>query len=417
MPLTLRTADLHEDYRAASMEEAIAMANLGAVCYKSAKAGLYEQWSASMEGDESAKADVWRAEGRHAMLESLKAKLVAVEEMSARAIAAEGQVQHIKASVESEVSRRFAEAIEGYRKDFEIAKMAEITGMKERIAMFEGKEGFVQMVLDSQVFMKEKIAALEAQLAQQLAANTKSSSAIGKQGEAIVLELLENTVCKIFPHSIVKDMTGVPHAADFHLWVMTPVGQKIKILIDSKKYKRAVNSDEINKLYEDIDADEECQCGIMISIDSGICTKRQFCFSRTLKQKPVLFLTFQDLTQESQKDILCWGLHVLTEFVGEKNDAVRQAMLNNMDEFLDTMLVSVKDIDVVIRDQMKAVTAMKEVRAKILKSVAVFRGQEEVVETKPTLADDSRCIALKADGNRCLNRRGADSDCCKTHKK
>ena len=55
---TLRITDLHEDYQGVSMEDAIAMANLGAICYKAVKSGLYEQWSASMEGNESAKADV-----------------------------------------------------------------------------------------------------------------------------------------------------------------------------------------------------------------------------------------------------------------------------------------------------------------------------------------------------------------------
>lgn len=394
------------------------MANLGAICYQTLKADLYEQWSASMEGDESAKAEVWRSEGRQAMLESVKAKMVAAEEMSVRLASAEGQVQTLRASVEAEAGRRFAEAIEGYRKDFELAKMKEISLLKERIAMAEGREASMGMVSEAHAAMREKIETLEAQLAQQLAANTKSSSAIGKSGEATVLDMLENTICKTFTHSSVKNMTSVPHAADFHLWIMAPTGQKIKILIDSKKYKRAVNSDEINKLYEDMDRDEECQCGIMISIDSAICTKRQFCFSRTLKQKPVLFLTFQDLASDTQKDVLCWGVQVLTEFVGERNDALQQAMLNNMDEFLDTMLVSVKDIDAVIRDQMKTVTAMKEVRAKILKSVAVFRGQgEEESEVKTVLADELRCVALKADGNRCLNRRGAGSDCCRTHKK
>lgn len=415
---TLRIAELHEDYRAASHEEAIAMANLGAVSYRAVKAELYEQWSTSMKGDESSKAEIWRAEGRQMMLDSVRAKIVSAEEMSARLVAAEGTIQQLRASVEAEASRRTAAALEGHRKDYEIAKMAEISGLKERIATFEGKEGFFQIVSESQVFMKEKIATLEAQLAQQMAANTKSSQAIGKQGETIVLDMLENTVCKVFPHSTVKDMTALPHAADFHLWIMTPLGKKLKILVDSKKYKRAVNSDEINKLYVDMDADEECQCGIMISIDSGICTKRQFCFSRTLKQKPVLFLSFQDMTPETQKDILCWGIQVLSEFVLERNDAARQEMLNKVDEFIDTLLVSVKDIDAVIRDQMKSVTTMKEVRSKILKSVASFRGEEETEEKgKAALADDVRCVALKSSGDRCLNRRGVDSDCCKVHKK
>jgi hypothetical protein len=418
MPSTLRIADLHEDYRGASAEEAIAMANLGAICYRAVKTELYEQWSTTMQGDESAKADIWRSEGRQAMLESVKSKIIAAEEMSARLAAAEGTIQQLRASVEAEAGRRLAEALEGHRKDFEIAKLEEVSLLKERIAMLEGKRDFFQMVSDAQVFMKEKITSLEAQLAQQTAANTKSSQAIGKQGETIVLDLLENTICKMFPHSTVKDMTATPHAADFHLWVMTPTGQKLKILVDSKKYKRAVNSDEITKLYVDMDADEECQCGIMISIDSGICTKRQFCFSRTLKQKPVLFLSFQDVTPDAQKDILSWGVHVLSEFVIEKNDAARQEMLNKMDEFVDTMLVSVKDIDSAIRDQMKSVTTMKEMRSKILKSVATFRGEEDVEEKgKTTIPDDVRCVALKNGGDRCLNRRGADSDCCKVHKK
>jgi hypothetical protein len=199
---------------------------------------------------------------------------------------------------------------------------------------------------------------------------------------------------------------------------MTPLGKKLKILVDSKKYKRPVNSDEINKLYVDMDADEECNCGIMISIDSGICTKRQFCFSRTLKQKPVLFLSFQDIPHDAQKDILCWGVQVLSEFVLERNDAARQEMLNKMDEFIDTLLVSVKDIDAAIRDQLKSVTTMKEFRGKILKSIAGFRGEEEVEEKgKVVLADEIRCIGLKNDGNRCSKRRGPESEYCTTHKK
>ena len=293
------------------------MANLGAVCYKSVKAGLYEQWSASMEGDESAKAEVWRTEGRQAMLESVRVKMVAAEETAARLVAAEGTIQQLRSSIDAEAARRVAEALEGHRKDFEIAKMKELSGLKERIAMAEGREAMTTMVSEGNAIMKEKIAALETQLAAQLAANTKSSHAIGKAGEATILDMLENTVCKAFTHSVVKDMTGTSHVADFHLWVMGPSGQKIKILIDSKKYKRAVNSDEINKLYDDMDADDECTCGIMISISSSICTKNQFGISRSPKQKPVLFLTFQDLSADAQKDLLCWGVQVLSELVGE----------------------------------------------------------------------------------------------------
>lgn len=393
------------------------MANLGAVCYQSVKAGLYEQWSASMEGDDSAKAEVWRTEGRQAMLESVRAKMVAAEETAARLVAAEGTILQLRSSVEAEVARRAAEALEGHRKDFEIAKMKEISALKERIAMSEGREAMTMMVSESHAVMKEKIATLEAQLAAQLAANTKSSHAIGKAGEATVLDMLENTVCKAFTHSVVKDMTGTSHVADFHLWVMGPTGQKIKILIDSKKYKRAVNSDEINKLYDDMDADEECTCGIMISISSSICTKNQFGINRSPKQKPVLFLTFQDLPADAQKDLLCWGVQVLSELVGENNTGVQQEMIQNLEQFLDRMMVSVKDIDGVIRSQLKLVETMREVRGKMFKDLSLFRAGGGIDEDDtPDEKVKTGCVTiLKKTGFPCGSLVVEGSEKCRHH--
>jgi len=393
------------------------MANLGAICYQSVKSSLHEQWSASMEGDESAKAEIWRSEGRQTMLETVKSKLAAAEEMSVRLAAAEGQIQHLRTSVESEANHRFAEAIEGYRKDFELAKMKEISAFKERIAMSEGREAMISMVSDGNALMKEKIATLEAQLVQQLAANTKSSHAIGKAGEATVLDILENTVCKTFSHSTVKDMTGTSHVADFHLRVMGATGQKIKILIDSKKYKRAVNSDEINKLYNDMDVDEECNCGIMISLSSAICTKNQFGINRTPKQKPVLFLTFQELSIDAQKDLLCWGVQVLSELVGENNTGVHQEMIQNLEQFLDRMLVSIKDIDSVIRSQLKTVEAMREVRGKMFKDLSLFRAGGVVYEEDtPDEKSKTGCVTiLKKTGFPCGSLVVEGSEKCRHH--
>lgn len=414
---SLQIADLHEDYRGVSHEEAIAMANLGAVSYRAVKKELYDQWSASMEGDEAVKADAWRAEERQRVLDSVRTKLVAAEEMSARLISAEGTINQLRASVEAEASRRLAEALEGHRKDFEISKMAEISGLKERIATFEGKEGFIQIMLDSQGIMKEKIAALEIQLAQQIADNTKSSHAIGKAGEATVLDLLENTVCKQFTHSVVKDMTGVSHVADFHLWVMDSKGQKVKILIDSKKYKRPVNSDEIIKLYTDMDADDECRCGIMISITSAICTKHQFGISRTIKQKPVLFLTFQNMPTDSQKEILCWGIQVLSELVGEKRSDEQQEMVNNLEQFIDTINGSIKDIESIIRTQLKSVESLREVRGKLFKDLSRFRTgktHEESIDVDEKTKNG--CVTIvKATGFPCGRHVVENTDKCRHH--
>ena len=57
------------------------MANLGAVCWGSCKAGLYEQWASSMKGEESAKAEAWRSEGRLAAMESLKPRIADISKI------------------------------------------------------------------------------------------------------------------------------------------------------------------------------------------------------------------------------------------------------------------------------------------------------------------------------------------------
>lgn len=384
-------------YQAVDHEEAVAIANLGAQVYVAMKDRLYESWSITQSAEESQKADVWRREGGQAMMESLKARLAAGDAAAARAAA-------LQASVDAEIERRVGEVLETYRKDYEIAKIEEVHALEKQIAETKGKEQYIKMVEEGHTAMKEKIAALEAKVAEQTTANTKSSHAIGKEGEASVLELLENTVCKVFTHSSVKNMAGIGHVADFHLWVMNSSGEKIKILIDSKKYKRPVNSDEIHKLYSDMDGDEECKCGIMISLSSGICTKKQFGVSRSIKKKPVLFLTFEDMTTDLQKEILCWGVQVLTELIGETNTEAQQEMIDNIDKFLNTITRSIKDIESIIGTQLRAVESMREVRGRLMKDMARFRVGDPLEEEGDVIEHAVKvgCVTIvKASGSPC----------------
>ena len=413
---SLKLADLHEDYRGVSHEEAIAMANLGAVSYRAVKKELYEQWSAAMEGDESAKAEAWRAEERQLVLDSVRSKLVTAEETAARLIAAEGTIKQLRASVEAEVNRKLTDALEGHRKDFEIAKMAEFSSLKERIAMFEGKEGFVQMMLDSQVFMKEKIAALEAQLAQQMVANTKSSHAIGKAGEATVLEILNTHVIPSLPYASVKDMTSVSHAADFHLTAMLETGNKAKILIDSKKYKRRVNTTEIEKLFTDVDADEEANAGIMISIESHIFTMKQFQIARTPLQKPVLFVSFCDISEEMRKELTTWAVRILIDILSQKTSDDKESMVANLNVFLSEMDEVVKELDTGLRSLIKSVESIKNTRDGLIRRIVNFRAGKPS-ETPIETAMIEGCAYLAKTGTKCGRKLISGTTFCRSHVK
>ena len=148
---TLNPKELDPVYQTVSHEEAVAIANLGAQVYVAMKDRLYETWASSMVGDEASKAEIWRQEGRQAMLESMKSKLVAAEKLQEQLTLievsreadhqradqrlryetellkkeiADIQQQHCQ-SMESEVGRRLAGAVRVAedRKDQEAASL------------------------------------------------------------------------------------------------------------------------------------------------------------------------------------------------------------------------------------------------------------------------------------------------------
>jgi len=421
MPLSLRTADLHEDYRAASMEEAIAMANLGAVCYKSAKAGLYEQWSASMEGDESAKAEVWKQEGRQAMLESLKTKLVAVEEMSARAVAAEGQVQQLRSSIEAEAARRVGEALEGHRKDFEIAKMEEIHALKAQLASAAGRENGYKMLEEAHASMKLTIETLQKELSKiKDATSTKSSYALGKLGEIELSEMLHTHVLPQFPYSEIKDMTSVKHMGDFHLWIVGPNMKHVRLLVDSKKYSSPVQNCEIEKLYSDVDGDDTVDAGLMVSLDTTISTKSQFQISKTKKNKPCMFLSMEKLDDGIRQEVLCWAIRSLVSIAAVHERGKRDAMVEEIELFLKDLNTTVADLDVCIKSAKSVYEMLRSAKERMVVRIQTCRvncGMEDTKGVIPVaeISADTRCAGKKQNGERCRSVKKADSEFCARH--
>jgi len=360
-----------------------------------------------MSGEESSKAELWRLEGRKAMLESMKDTMVNAEENAIRLATAEGTIAQLRASVEAEVAKRITRELDLSRKDFELEKVKELTYLKEKIASLEGKDSFITMLTEAHVAMKEKLTSLEA------IASTKSSHVIGKTGEATVLELLESGVIARFEHSELKVMTSVGHAADFHVWVVNAEGKRVKILVDSKKYKRAVSSEEIAKLAEDVDADVEASAGILISLDSGICTKKQFQISRTPKQKPILYLIVQDTTVDQQRDMISWSVRILMSVVCEENQEIRTAMLQNIDQFVTSIGSSVKEIDNVIRNHVKLLDTLRDTRKSLIARITAYKNGENMEEET---VEENGCVAILKTGERCCDQVSS-GDRCGRHSK
>lgn len=443
MPRSLRIIDLHPAYHNVTEDEAILMANVGAICYGSVKTDLFNQWTSSTNSEESAKVLAWteegRLRGREEVLESVKARLTSVEVLQERVISLEAareadrvrsesrlraetdrltlelseSQEHFNHALEAEVKRRLAESVrlvedrrdqeasslrlqiaslseelraqasmdnsrskklENLEKGFEEElskrmdaarellslslekeKSQEISALKQQVAESRSLSGLLSVTEESRRLLAEKVTVLESSIQskeekiQQLTvSNTKSSWAIGKSGESQLLDIIQVYVIPVFLYATVEDMAGVAHAADLHLYIQSPVGKRMKILIDSKKYKDPVRQKEINKLHSDVDRDDDAMAGILISFDSHISNVKQFQIEKTTKGKHVLYLSVEGFDDDLRGKIICWAVRVLSTLASYSDDSDGNIM-EKVVEFVREIDSSVKDADKVMK--------------------------------------------------------------------
>ena len=473
----LRLSDLHEAYHVSSHEEAISMANLGAVCWQSCETGMHKHWSASMAGDDTAKAELWRQEGRQMMLESVKAKLATADKLQEDLVLSEAardadrgraeqrlryetdllkrelgdiQQQHCQ-SLESEVGRRLAEAVRlaEERKDqeaaslrlriatlteeanmsaiadasrdkkvtslelqlaaqlelinemkrttekevtdrvqeaknhqqvaLEIQKGAEISELRLRLAELSSQGELLAAKEEARRLLDEKVKSLESeaiklqkQLATLQAEATKSSYALGKAGEALIFDIITEYVLPVFMYSSAKDMSGVSHVADIHLFLQSPVGKRMKILIDAKKYKDPVRGKEITKLHSDVDSDDDAMAGIMISTTSQISSVKQFQIEKTPKGKYVLYLSVEGFDDELRGKAICWAIRVLSTLASYADDSDENIM-GKIAEFFKELDLSLKEADGLVKMCQKTLDSATVMKRNLGQRLESFR--------------------------------------------
>jgi hemolysin-activating ACP:hemolysin acyltransferase len=422
----LKLAELDPAYAAATPADRIAMANLGAACWGAVKEGLFDQWAAAMSAEEGAKADVWRREGRLAAMEEVSGKLGVMEGMTARLAAADATIAQLRANVEAEVSVRVGQQMEVLRKEYELSAMKEVHALEKAIILAEERARHLPMYEQRLNQQAEDIAKLREQVhameLENIQSSTKSSHVLGKMGEATVLDMLTNVVLPAFPYSTVKDVTHVSHSADFHLWIMTPQGRRVKFLVDSKNYTKTVNTEEIMKLYADVDADEEADCGMLVSLASGISKVRQFEVRTTDKHKPVIFLTFQDMEEDQRHKLLCWAITALVSVVKNTSNGDRNYILENIEAFLDGIMSSLNDVESMINAQTRLLASMRQHKADIIRKITNFRAEacldakaeDDILESSVT--DGGGCVTtIKATGLRCGKSVFKGGNKCRHH--
>jgi hypothetical protein len=389
----------------------IALIGLATNFYTGLQDELRAAWDAALSVDEAQKADTLREEGRKLgaaeMLAQLRERLGAGEAAAVR-------VATLEAAAEAEVERQVLVRIDTLRKDFELQKMTEMAELREKLASLSARESLIDHLTANVSLLTEKLEHREKQLEELVATKTKSSHAIGKAGEKEVYDMLMNGVLPEFSYAEVKNMTGVSHAADFHLKVMMSSGNRIKILIDSKKYKRAVNSDEINKLIEDVDGDPDAHAGLMISLVSPICTMKQFQIKATDKGKPILYLSFVDIATDQQAAILCWGIRALMAAVHEPCEEVSND-IKRIEELLNDICMELKDVDNMVKTHQKMIETLRSMKNAILNKIGDFHSKPEEEGDVISHITEGCITVVKATGLRCGKPVLGDGVKCRHH--
>ena len=108
----------------------------------------------------------------------------------------------------------------------------------------------------------------------------KSNSTIkGQDGEKFMFYELNSR----FPSAEIIDTHKETGRGDFIL------KDDITILVETKNYKKNVTKPEITKFYRDMDTNHDIDCGLFLSLESGVCAKSDFQLE-VRDKKPIIFL-------------------------------------------------------------------------------------------------------------------------------
>jgi hypothetical protein len=426
--MSLDFAELDPVYGTVTHEEAVTIANLGAQCYSSAKEQLYALWSVSQ--DDTEQQETWRKEGAAALMESLKGRLATGE-------AAQARVAVLQASVEAEVTRRVEEVVTVRMKEVELAKREEllvtekktlcaqlekekeIMGLKHQLAELQGLTKQLTLLEEAHSHTTTEVARLTEELTKfKDATATKSSHALGKIGEATVLEMIRTHLLPRYMYSEVYNMTAIKHAGDFHLKVIGPSGKHVKIMIDVKKYTTAVSNVEVEKLYNDLDGCD-VDVGLLLSLDSGVSSKTQFQITKTKTGKPCMFLSMEKLDDVIRKEILSWAVQVLVSVTSIQDRSKQDTMVIEIQRFLGNLKTSLDDVDECVKMAKGLYERIQSMRERIAGHINTYRvtcGMDSMHAVDVTVGKmDMRCQGVKINGEPCKSRRLPSSMYCSRH--
>ena len=113
-----------------------------------------------------------------------------------------------------------------------------------------------------------------------LTMRAQNSTLKGQSGENLTLHVLT----RMFPTAEVEDTHSQKGRGDF---IMREID--FCMLIETKNYRNNVTKPEIDKFYRDMEVNNDIDCGLFMSLKSGICARADFALE-VCSGKPIIFL-------------------------------------------------------------------------------------------------------------------------------
>ena len=149
----------------------------------------------------------------------------------------------------------------------------------------------------------------------------ENSTIKGQIGE----EFTYHELNKLFPKASVEDTRKITGRGDYIMKEDT-----FCMMIEAKNYTGNVPAVEIRKFYNDIDNNHDIQCAILISLKSGVCSKKDFCLE-VRNNKPILFLhNIKDNVKNIQLAVTLFKLIVGMDDINLENKEVVGKLKNDI---------------------------------------------------------------------------------------
>lgn len=192
--------------------------------------------------------------------------------------------------------------------------------------------------------------------------NVQNASKKGKMGENLIEKIVES----YFPGAEISNTTKQAHQSDYHLTL-----DNHNLLIEVKTYQKNVPTKEVEKFFSDLQNHPTAQCGILISLSSGISKRPKISYEWITDDKGVSkLITFIPNSGTDGHGII-WGILfelMVLGYLENLNKSVSTCEVD-MDKVTDMIKNQMQWVDHIINDMNISIQEVQNSHQNIIKQV------------------------------------------------